>query len=51
MVLVNGFTPTKLLMKGNGLILKNKVKVSKPGLMVISIKGNLKIVNGADKEL
>ena len=48
MVLVNGFTPTKLLMKGSGLILKNKVKASKLGLMVISIKGNLKIVNGAD---
>jgi len=51
MVLVNGFIPIKLLMKGSRLIQKNKVKESKLGLMVTSMKGNLKIVNGADKEL
>ena len=47
--MVNGFIPIKLLTKENGLTQKNKVKESKPGLMVIYIKENLKIVNGVEK--
>ena len=50
MVLVNGFIQTKQLMKENGLQQKNRVKEQRLGLMDISIKVNLKIVCGVDKE-
>ena len=41
----------KTTYEGEWLIQKNKVKEWKLGLMVSSMKGNLKIVSGADKEL
>ena len=50
MVKVNGFIQTKQLMKENGLQQKNRVKEQRLGLMDISIKVNLKIVCGVDKE-
>ena len=46
MVMVNGFTQTKQLMKESGLEQKNMVKELKPGQMDIFIKVNLKIVCG-----
>ena len=51
MVMVNGFTQIKQLMKVNGLIQKNMVKEQKLGLMDIFIKVNLKTASGVGKEL
>ena len=48
MVLVSGFTQTKLLMKENGLVQKKMAKELKLGPMDTSIKENLKIVNGVE---
>ena len=49
MVLVNGLTLTKQLMKEIGLAHKSKDKESRLGLMDIFIKVNLKIVCGVEK--
>ena len=49
MVMVNGSTLIRQLMKVNGLQLKNKVKESRHGQMDMSTKVNLKIASGVDK--
>jgi hypothetical protein len=49
MVMVNGSTLIRQLMKVNGLQLKNKVKELRHGQMDIFTKVNLKIANGVDK--
>ena len=51
MVMENGFTLTKQLMKVSGLEPKNMVKALKPGQMDIFTKVNLKIVSGVVLEL
>ena len=51
MVMENGYTQIKQLMKDIGLVQKNMVKEQKLGLMGIFIKENLIIVFGADKAL
>ena len=48
MVLGNGFIQIKLLMKASGQVPKKMVKELKLGLMDISIKVSLKIVNGVE---
>ena len=49
MVLVNGLTLTKQLMKVIGLVHKNKDKELRLGLMDIFIKVSLKIVCGVER--